>query len=304
MRSQKLSPIVTTVVTSLLLLSMAAASAREAAAVAGTPASAPAAATGSWLGDVRSLSQAGAGNRRAPIEKRLDGLGLKWKAVAFETAKKQQGQNLIAEVSGAAAAPLLLFGAHFDQVEEGHGATDNASGSATVLALAERFKHKPLAHHRVAVAFWDLEEAGLLGSSAYIAQGSEKPALYVNFDVFGWGDTLWMMTPEADSALVGASRDAVKASGLQLSAGREYPPSDHLPFIKAGWPAVSYSLIGNEEVPLILSFFKGEKTPTQAKVIKVIHSSNDTVEQIDAAATARGVDAVERAIRQWDAAQN
>ncbi|WP_161786093.1 M28 family metallopeptidase [Lysobacter antibioticus] len=300
MRSQKLSPIVTTVVTSLLLLSMAAASAREAAAVAGTPASA----TGSWLGDVRSLSQAGASNRRAPIEKRLDGLGLKWKAVAFETAKKQQGQNLIAEVSGAAAAPLLLFGAHFDQVEEGHGATDNASGSATVLALAERFKHKPLAHHRVAVAFWDLEEAGLLGSSAYIAQGSEKPALYVNFDVFGWGDTLWMMTPDADSALVGASRDAVKASGLQLSAGREYPPSDHLPFIKAGWPAVSYSLIGNEEVPLILSFFKGEKTATQAKVIKVIHSSNDTVEQIDAAATARGVDAVERAIRQWDAAQN
>ncbi|WP_408953482.1 M28 family metallopeptidase [Lysobacter sp. Hz 25] len=304
MRSQKLSPIVTTVVTSLLLLSMAAASAREGAAVAGTPASAPAATTGSWLGDVRSLSQAGAGNRRAPIEKRLDGLGLKWKAVAFETAKKQQGQNLIAEVSGATAAPLLLFGAHFDQVAEGHGATDNASGSATVLALAERFKHKPLAHHRVAVAFWDLEEAGLLGSSAYIAQGSEKPALYVNFDVFGWGDTLWMMTPDADSALVGASRDAVKASGLQLSAGREYPPSDHLPFLKAGWPAVSYSLIGNEEVPLILSFFKGEKTATQAKVIKVIHSDNDTVDQIDAAATARGVDAVERAIRQWDAAQN
>ena len=268
-----------------------------------TPQSAPAsAAAQSWLADVRAIADADGGKgRRIAIQKRLDTLGVKWRNRQFEI-DQQYGTNILADVSGDTSAPMLLLGAHSDQVRKGEGATDNASGSATVLALAQRLKERPLAHHRVAVAFWDLEEKGLLGSKAYVADGGAKPALYVNFDVFGWGDTVWMMTPEANGSLASASAAAAATNGLKLSAGEHYPPTDHLAFLKAGWPAVSYSLVGGDEITLILDAYAGKKLATVPKVMQVIHTNDDTLSQIDANAAARGVDAVEAALRRWDEA--
>ncbi|WP_158549196.1 M28 family metallopeptidase [Lysobacter silvisoli] len=258
-------------------------------------------AAAAWLADVVAMSDAAdAQARRDALQQRMRGLGLQWQGVPFASGE-HQGVNLLADVSGDAAAPLLLLGAHSDKVEHGRGATDNASGCATVLALAERFRREPLRHHRVAIAFWDLEELGLLGAKAYVADGKTKPALYVNFDVFGWGDTLWMMAPDAAQPLVAATQSAADAAQLGLSAGDKYPPSDHLPFIKAGWPAVSYSLIGAPEIPLILDAYAGKKPKAPAKVMQVIHSDADTVGQIEPVAAARGVDAIEQALRAWDA---
>jgi Zn-dependent M28 family amino/carboxypeptidase len=279
-------------------------------ACAATPAPKPASsgselAHSRWYGDVAGMAQAedNAG-RRAHLQTRLQGIGLTATKQAF-VAGKLEGENLLVDLDGPAGAPLLLIGAHSDRVDAGRGATDNASGSAVVLALAERLQRTPLAHHRVKVAFWDLEEHGLLGAAAYIEQSgeqkSEKPALYINFDVFGWGDSLWMMTPDQGHPLVAASRGAAEAQGLAISAGKQYPPSDHLAFLKADWPAVSYSLVGADEIPGILATFAGKRPMSPPKVMKVIHSPNDTVDQVDEAAAAKGIDAVEDAIRAWDA---
>ena len=254
-----------------------------------------------WLADVEAIAAPSdnAGRRRV-IEQRLESLGLAPEALAFES-EHGPGENLLAPVSGAADAPLLLLGAHSDRVDEGQGATDNASGSAVVLALAERFKRTPLANHRVSVAFWDQEERGLLGAHAYVANVDPAPAQYVNFDVFGWGDTLWMMTPEENHPLVAASRAAAASAGLRLSAGEQYPPTDHRAFLKAGLPAVSYSLVGEDEIAAILSAYAGEKPATQPKLMGVIHSEQDTLAQVDPDAAASGIDAIEAALRQWDA---
>jgi aminopeptidase S len=256
---------------------------------------------GTWHTDVRRMADAedNAG-RRAHLRQRLASAGVAMAAQPFVSGGLQ-GENLIADVGGPAAAPLLLFGAHSDRVDTGRGATDNASGSATVLALAERFKRRPLAHHRVKVAFWDLEERGLLGAHAYIEKSGEKPALYINFDVFGWGDTLWMMTRDTAHPLVATTSSAAQAQRIQISAGDRYPPSDHLAFLKAGWPAVSYSLVGAEEIPDILRVFEGVKPERMPKVIAVIHTDNDTIAHVDDVAVAKGIDAVEAAIRAWDA---
>lgn len=260
------------------------------------------AAATTWLADVRAMADADAdAGRRVAIERRLDVLDIDWRSSPFQI-KDKQGENILADVSGAIDAPVLLIGAHSDQVSVGEGATDNASGSATVLALAERFKLQPLTNHRVAIAFWDLEELGLLGAHAFVAEGDTPPALYVNFDVFGWGDTLWMMTPDATHPLAAASQLAVNDAGIKLSAGTQYPPTDHRAFLKAGWPAVSYSLVGSDEITPILDAYAGKKLASMPKVMNVIHSNNDTIAQIDADAAARGVDAVEDALRRWDAA--
>ncbi len=254
-----------------------------------------------WYADVRGMADArdNAG-RRAYLRQRLDSSGMAITVQPFESGNLQ-GENLIADVSGPAAAPLLMIGAHSDRVDAGRGATDNASGSATALTLAERFKRRPLARHRLKVAFWDLEERGLLGASAYVEQNSEKPTLYINFDVFGWGDTLWMMSRDEAHPLVVASRSAAHARRMPISAGDQYPPSDHLAFLAAGWPAVSYSLVGGDEIPEILSAFAGKKPARMPKVLAVIHSDNDTIKQIDDVAVAKGIDTVEAAIRAWDA---
>src|SRR5687768_17440706 len=255
-----------------------------------------------WLDDVGTIATAADNDgRKAVVQQRLDALGITWRTERFES-KGKRGENILADLGGPADAPLLLIGAHYDRVQVGHGATDNASGSATVLALAERLKRVPLKRHRVAIALWDLEELGLLGSAAHVANGGPKPALYVNFDVFGWGDALWMMAPETGHPLVVASADAARAAGLTFTAGDRYPPTDHLPFLKAGWPAVSYSLVGASEVDGILEVFAGKTPATMPKVMEVIHHERDTMAEIDAVAVGRGVDAVEQALRQWDAA--
>jgi hypothetical protein len=253
-----------------------------------------------WHTDVVAVSSAGEnGERREAIERRLDALDIDWRHAAFEHSD-EKGINLLADIGGEQDAPLLLLGAHFDKVAVGDGATDNASGSAVVLALAERLKQQPLANHRVIVAFWDLEERGLLGAHAYIGQKQEQPLLYVNFDVFGWGDTLWMMSPETDSPIAIASRQAADAAGIALTAGDQYPPTDHGAFLKAGWPAVSFSLVGGDEIEGILGVYDGKKPKTLPKVMRVIHSKHDTVAYLDATAVMRGVDAVEDALRRWD----
>ena len=39
---------------------------------------------------------------------------------------------------------------------------------------------------------------------------------------------------------------------------------------------------------------------SRPKVMSVIHTPNDTLEQVDAVAAAKGIDAVEAALREWD----
>lgn len=256
-----------------------------------------------WEQQVARISaHAASPERAAAIGERLTSLGLAWKQEAFEHAGKS-GSNLVADVSGPADAPLLLIGAHYDQVEVGHGATDNASGVAAALELAAVLKARPLANHRVQVVFWDLEELGLLGSHAWVATpGRERPALYVNFDVFGWGDTLWMMSPQADTLLVSALRAASAHERLGFSPGDRYPPTDHLAFLKAGWPAVSFSLVGGDEIPAILEVFGGGKPAQMPKVMQVIHSPRDTPAELDRARVDEALVVIENGLRAWDQA--
>src|SRR5687768_12913891 len=120
-----------------------------------------------WENQVRQISQGkDSPARGAAIGARLDAMKIAWRKEAF-TQDDHTGANLIADLGGRADAPLLLIGAHYDKVAQGHGATDNASGVSTVLELAAALKARPLANHRVQIVFWDLEEQGLLGSRAW-----------------------------------------------------------------------------------------------------------------------------------------
>ena len=98
-----------------------------------------------------------------------------------------------------------------------------------------------------------------------------------------------------------ASTSAAEQAGLRLSAGEQYPPTDHRAFLEAGWPAVSYSLVGEDEISAILAAYAGTKPPTVPKLMQVIHSEHDTLAHLDPDAAARGINAIEAALREWDA---
>ena len=122
--------------------------------------------------------------------------------------EKRTGHNVLAYLpaTGNTATvdkPWVAVGAHYDHLGHGengsslaektdtgkihHGADDNASGSAAVLAVAERLSKQPRTRN-VMLAFWSGEELGLIGSNAYVNKPVlplDRLAAYVNFDMVG-----------------------------------------------------------------------------------------------------------------------
>ena len=122
--------------------------------------------------------------------------------------QQQTGNNVVAYLPATAPVtgvvkPWVAVGAHYDHLGRGgagnslagkdeanqihHGADDNASGTATVLAIGEAFSQQPRKRHLL-LAFWSGEELGLLGSNAFVTKppfALDTMAAYLNFDMVG-----------------------------------------------------------------------------------------------------------------------
>jgi aminopeptidase S len=238
--------------------------------------------------------------RAAAITKRLDELGIKHRLQSFSD-KDKRGVNIIAELPGGGKQKLAL-GAHYDRVAVGQGAIDNASGCAAVLDLLAAMKTKPLKNHTVTAIFFDLEEVGLVGSKAYVEadQGKNLPNIYINFDIFGYGDALWAMSSKTDSPSAKAMTQAAAESKFVFEIGPDYPPSDHLSFIKAKVETISISLIGRDEIKSIIKIFKGDRSEKPPRILTIIHSARDTLDNVDGDAVVRALPVIEQAIRYLD----
>jgi carboxypeptidase Q len=104
--------------------------------------------------------------------------------------------NVIAEIPGGAKRDeLVMIGAHLDSWTGGTGAADNAAGCAVMMEVMRVLKALNLRMDRtVRLALWSGEEAGLLGSRAYVGEHfgdrrtmNLKPehgklSVYLNFD--------------------------------------------------------------------------------------------------------------------------
>lgn len=148
---------------------------------------------------------------------------------------------------------VVLVGAHYDHVGTGrsggsfgprglvhNGADDNASGTAAVLAVARALAARPLPalHRPVAVAFFDGEEGGLLGSKRFADEHADRVAAMINLDMVGqlYDDTVYVWG--ADTAAFAAPLDAVETQlGLRLDRRAEHiKRSDHWPFFDHDTP--------------------------------------------------------------------
>ena len=107
----------------------------------------------------------------------LSALGLKAQlqaTTAIGTRYQDAGrvQNIVAWMPGTdPTAKAVLLVAHYDGVEAGPAAADDGAGCAAMLETlrALRTRRQPLAHDVIAL-FTDGEEAGLLGSAAFVRE--------------------------------------------------------------------------------------------------------------------------------------
>jgi Zn-dependent M28 family amino/carboxypeptidase len=174
------------------------------------------------------------------------------------------GANIVGRCNGTGRMPeTIVISAHYDHVgvRDGaiyHGADDNASGVAVMLAIAEQCGREPFRHDTLFVAF-DAEELGLQGARAFVAKppiARERIALNINLDMVSRGDKGELYAagtyhwPKMKAPLEAVANRAP----VKLLFGHDKPKeiagglddwtnqSDHGPFHAAGIPFVYFGV--------------------------------------------------------------
>ncbi len=155
-------------------------------------------------------------------------------------------QNVIAvpslskDPAGGTKPCTVVVGGHYDSVEAGPGANDNASGTAVVMELSRAARDLAFNTGVCFVAFGG-EELGLWGSRRYVeslsSQDKTRLKGMINLDMVGVGDR-WRISGSED--LIALAVQAAKAEGIEAQSftmPRMFG-SDHASFINAGIPAV------------------------------------------------------------------
>jgi Zn-dependent M28 family amino/carboxypeptidase len=161
--------------------------------------------------------------------------------------------NLIAETPGGRADRVVVVGAHLDSVQEGPGINDNGSGSAALLEMALQLAETGIAPvNQLRFAWWGAEEAGLLGSQAYVDSLSPRDikniAVNLNFDMIG-SPNFARFVYDGDGSATGTAgpngSGNIEQVFLKYFADQGLPVeptafdgrSDYGPFIAVGIPA-------------------------------------------------------------------
>jgi Zn-dependent M28 family amino/carboxypeptidase len=183
--------------------------------------------------------------------------------------------NVIGDTPKGNKWRTILLGAHLDSVPAGPGINDNGSGTATILEIAEELAdlgQKP--RNRVRFAFWGAEEAGLVGSTDYVAEqvangGIDQIEANLNFDMVGSPNFVRFVydgdLSDSEPPASGAPEGSGQIEGLFLryfdKQGLASDPtafdgrSDYGPFIANGVPAGG-----------LFTGAEGVKTPEQEEV--------------------------------------
>ena len=158
--------------------------------------------------------------------------------------------------------PWVIVGAHYDHLGHGtrgtslankdeagqvhHGADDNASGTAAVLAIAEKLAKQPM-RRNVMFALWSGEEIGLVGSNAFVMNPPiplAQVAAYLNFDMVGRMQNNKLAADGVGSSPIWSRilERANVAAGFDLATNPDpYQPTDSSNFNQAGLPTLFFT---------------------------------------------------------------
>ncbi len=224
----------------------------------------------------------------------LKALGYAPESQPFTAIRKNgvvHSANVIAVKQGLSPQEIIV-GAHYDSVQVGTGADDNASGIAVLLEVAERIKDISTPY-TIRFILFGAEEIGLEGSKYYASQMEaeeiQNTIAMINLDSLIAGDIAYVY---GDAGEAGVMRDwtleYAKEHNLDLQtqpgANPEYPSgttgdfSDHAPFKALGIPYTYFEStnwrLGDQDGYVQVSPEYGENG-------KIWHTRYDTIEYID-----------------------
>ncbi|MEW6321341.1 MAG: M28 family peptidase [Acidobacteriota bacterium] len=240
------------------------------------PAAAPAAAVSAddLMATVRTLAAPDMEGRRAGspgglkarafIEGRFKAIGLEPVGDSFLhpfTAGEAAAANIIGRCPGRAPdLPVMVVSAHYDHLGQRdgatfHGADDNASGVAGLLAIAADCQRVPFRRTALFVAF-DAEEMRLAGARHFVRTPPvpiERLGLNVNLDMVARGDKgeLYIAGTHHHPALAPLLAPVAAQAPIRVLFGHDRPEdgvndwtmqSDHGPFHQAKIPFVYFGV--------------------------------------------------------------
>ena len=149
--------------------------------------------------------------------------------------------NVVGELAGTGETDeSAVIGGHYDSQLEGVGASDNASGIASLIEVAGVLAERRLHRNLVFAAFAD-EEGGFRGSTHYCRLHRDRLAGtvgMVNLDAPGWAPSERSLHADGSiRALAIETARQVNWSPDEAMDASLFPGSDHNPFIDAGVPA-------------------------------------------------------------------
>ncbi len=149
------------------------------------------------------------------LQKELQDLGLQTTfQEGFAMTEKGtlvKSKNIIAKIKGTSDSKALLLLAHYDSAPHSfsHGASDDASGVATILESVRAFLHnKSTNKNDIIILFSDAEEVGLNGAALFVTQHqwAKNVGLVLNFEARGSSGPSYMLmeTNEGNAKMVAA----------------------------------------------------------------------------------------------------
>ncbi len=219
----------------------------------------------------RKTAKAGAELARVYIQQRFLALGLRALQPEFRHPfdysigfTKRQGINLIAELKSCSGSDAyIVMTAHYDHLgvmagKVYNGADDNASGVATMLALAALLKQQPCPAYNYLFVATDAEESGLYGAKAFVAAPAvalDKIMLNINLDMVSRGERTNHLYLYGAHSLPGVAnylktenfplnlKLRQRGKGLRGQNRLDWAnASDHAPFRRAGIPFLFFGV--------------------------------------------------------------
>ncbi len=210
-----------------------------------------------------------------------------------KTVKNVDSNNVIAVKDGKSDKQIII-GAHYDSVNASTGASDNASGIAVMLGVAEKLKDVSTDYTIKFVAF-GAEEVGLKGSKYFASQMTESDVkdtiAMINLDTVLFGDKMYVYGASGERGWLREqtltlaeklSLDVVTQKGLNP----EYPEgttgdwSDHKPFKDLEIPWIYFESTNWDLKYLDGSYSEGE-SETEA-FGEIMHTERDNMTFMDA----------------------
>ncbi|MBC7081463.1 MAG: M28 family peptidase [Thermoplasmatales archaeon] len=169
----------------------------------------------------------------------------KWKMGGFEDS------NIVATLTGDEYS--VIIGAHIDTTETSPGANDDASGVASVLAIAKVMsKYKPI--HTTHFVVYTGEEVGAYGSylhARHLYENGEKIIAIINVDMVGYANTskggnyIRCFTPERAIWIAQLANEVAEKYYGKIKIGVEmvpnYPGADHQAYVDYGYDGLFFA---------------------------------------------------------------